>query len=231
MRTIGSWIAAASLVAGSVFSAPAARAVMIGNIDGSADFPQGAASFADQVVSYSPGSLGLDPRASDPTAALGVPDMTLTPACATMLVSCPFVSLGTGGALVLKFVDNVLTGGGDSNPDLWIFETGPLVQGTFVDVSTDGTTWHSVGSVIGSVRGVDIDAFGFGPASMFRFVRLTDNGILDPGEEGESASVAGADIDAVGAISTTLTPVPLPAAGWLLLSGLVGFASIGRRRR
>jgi hypothetical protein len=46
-----------------------------------------------------------------------------------------------------------------------------------------------------------------------------------------AAACAGADIDTVGAISTTLTPVPLPAAAWLLLSGLVGFASIGRRRR
>jgi hypothetical protein len=61
-------------------------------------------------------------------------------------------------------------------------------------------------------------------------VRLIDDGIVDPSGVGESAQVLGADIDAVGAISTVVAPVRLSAAGGLLLSGLVGVGSIARRR-
>ena len=36
--------------------------------------------------------------------------------------------------------------------------------------------------------------------------------------------------DNTGEISATVSAVPIPAAGWLLVSGLVGFAALGRRR-
>jgi len=56
-----------------------------------------------KLISYTPGSIGLDPRASDSNAAFVVPDVTLTPACATMLVSCPFVSPAAGGRYCLAW--------------------------------------------------------------------------------------------------------------------------------
>ncbi len=52
--------AAACAAAVVAVSYAPARAEMIGNGDGGADFPQGAASFADAVVSYTAGSAGLD---------------------------------------------------------------------------------------------------------------------------------------------------------------------------
>jgi hypothetical protein len=38
------------------------------------------------------------------------------------------------------------------------------------------------------------------------------------------------NVDNTGSISATVNAVPIPAAGWLLVSGLVGFAALGRRR-
>lgn len=56
-------------------------------------------------------------------------------------------------------------------------------------------------------------------------MRLIDDGVADPGD---STLTLGADIDAVGAISTVV--VPPPAAAWLLLSGLALFVPLSRRR-
>ena len=87
-----------------------------------------------------------------------------------------------------------------------------------MDISKNGVDWFNVGKVGGSTSGVDIDFFGFGPGDLFRFVRLTD----DPNEGETDGGTVGADIDAIGAISTTA--VPLPATAWLLLTGVGTFA-------
>lgn len=203
-----------------------AQAVVIGGVD----FPQGEVSFADTVVSFT-----LNP-ASTPGApylgqsnALGAANYNGNPSCASQ-AACTFLSLGAGGALVLRFDDNVLTGSNSNAFDLWIFEVGPNVEDTTVDLSVDGTNWLSVGLVTGSTRGIDIDAFGFDATSAFRYVRLID--VLAEGGAGNGGSV-GADIDAVGAISTRrFTPpdngVPEPAT-WALM--LLGFASLGSALR
>lgn len=71
-----------------------------------------------------------------------------------------YVSLGAGGRIVLRFTDNSLTGSGNNALDLWIFEIGPDVEDTFVDISKDGSTWRGVGKVFGATSGIDIDAVG-----------------------------------------------------------------------
>ena len=135
---------------------------------------------------------------------------------------CTFVTLGDGGSITLRFTDNVLTGSDSADLDLWIFEVGPDIEDTFVEVSSDGTNWSPVGKVFGSTAGIDLDAFGFGTSSAFFFVRLTDDGA-----EGDQLGLAvGADIDAVGAITTRA----VPEAGTAALMSL-GIASIGMRRR
>jgi len=196
-----------------------ANAVIIGGIE----FPQGAASFADAVVSYEVGTGGVTAPHADPSNALGVPDYAGDNNC-TGDPGCSFVSLGSGGTLILRFIDNVLTGSGDDSDDLWIFEVGPDVEDTFIAVSSDGINWNEVGKVFGSRSGVDIDAFGFGTDAEFAYVRLID----DPNEGGQSGITVGADIDAVGAISTRIIPTPEPGA--LVLLGL-GLAGIGLARR
>ncbi|MEW5686410.1 MAG: PEPxxWA-CTERM sorting domain-containing protein [Pseudomonadota bacterium] len=200
-------------------AAATAHAEVIGGVE----FPQGAISFADAVVSYT-----LNP-ASIPGAAyqgafnaLGAPDYNAANSCANQ-ASCSFVTLGAGGELVLRFTDNVLTGSGSNAFDLWIFEIGPDVEDTIVDVSVDGVTWLSVGSVTGSTRGIDIDVFGFGTASAFSYVRLID--VFNEGGTG-SGGTAGADIDAVGAISTRRVDTLVPEPGtWALM--LLGFGVLG----
>jgi hypothetical protein len=107
-----------------------------------------------------------------------------------------------------------------------VFEVGPDIEDTFVEVSVDGSTWLSVGAVGGSTSGVDIDAFGYGSASAFGYVRLTDNGALD----GQSGSTVGADIDAVGAISTQRRSVPEPGVMGLLAAALGAAFLVSRRR-
>ncbi|MCL5270970.1 MAG: PEP-CTERM sorting domain-containing protein, partial [bacterium] len=120
------------------------------------EFPGGAASFADAVVSYDPLAWG-GPAPTAPyqiaSEALGAPDYPEGP-------TEGYVSLGRGGVIVLRFTDNSLTGSNNSDNDLWIFEIGPDVEDTFVWVSKDGATWDSVGKVTGSTRGIDIGAFG-----------------------------------------------------------------------
>jgi hypothetical protein len=160
---------------------------------GGIEFPQGGVSFADVVVSYTQGSPPpTDPDHIDPLDALGVPDH---PGGNNQPGS---VSLGRGGNIVLEFTNNLLTGSDDSAPDIHIFEVGSDVEDTFVEISTDGVTWEAIGKVFGSTSSIDIDAFGFTSADQFRFVRLTD----DPNEGQQSGDTVGADIDAVGAIST-----------------------------
>jgi hypothetical protein len=226
-------ILAVTLVA--VIGASPAFAVSYTNINGiSVEFPAGAISFADQLVDFSPGivfdparglNIPLSPYLYG-NNTLGVPDMNLAQSLLCFsgtptTQACKFASLGSLGSLTVRFTDNLLTGNGAASPDLWIFEAGPGDL-TFVDVSVDGQIWLAVGSISG-FTGVDLDAFGFGPGNTFAYVRLRDA----PGGQ-PTGDTLGADIDAIGAISTVAV-VPVPAAGVLLLSALAGLA--GARRR
>lgn len=161
---------------------------------GGIEFPQGPTSFADAVVSYTFGNPGpTNPNFIDPADALGIPDYQ---GGSNQFGS---FSLGNGGTLVLEFTNNVLTGSDDPTEDLHVFEIGPDVEDTFVEISKDGVTWHDVGKVFGSTSSIDIDAFGFSSADEFRFVRLTD----DPDEGETSGDTVGADIDSLGAIRSS----------------------------
>ncbi len=207
-----------------------AHAVLIGNTQGSVDFPAGAVSFADTLVDYSPVINSGQPGTAYQGGfnALGLPDYTGSNTCANQ-AACTFVSLGDGGSITLRFIDNVLTGSGDNAADLHIFEVGPDVENTFVDISADGIDWKSVGFVGGSVSSIDIDAFGYGIGDEFSFVRLTD----DTNEGGQSGATVGADIDAVGAISTrrVIVDVPEPAAIGMFGLGLFGLGVAAQRRK
>jgi hypothetical protein len=214
----------ASVLLVILFTGSPVYAVFIGNSQGGTDFPQGPASFADQLADYSPVIQNGQPTDFNRQAdkALGVPDYLSGGGCTSS--ACTFVSLGDGGSITLRFTDNVLTGSDSSDLDLWIFEVGPDIEDTFVDVSSDGSSWIAVGKVFGSTAGIDVDAYGFGASSSFAYVRLTDDG-----NEGDQTGIsAGADIDAVGAISTRI--VPEPATLWSLLLALGCFGAARRAK-
>lgn len=228
------------------FAAPALGALLaLGTAEAAIysgiEFPQGAASFADSVDSFTPGA---GPAAAFLSAAnsLGPPDVNTTNGLQCFLApstsNCLFTSLGTGGSLVLRFTDNVLTGSspsgsaigtGDGYDELYIWEVG-VAEASIVDISQDGITWHNVGTIAGGggsssgvfTYGFDIDALGFGFSDEFTWVRITD--VLTD----EDTSPQGADIDAVGAIQSV---VPVPAAGWLIPVAGAFLAGRFRRRR
>ena len=111
MKTKTGWILGALALAGVALTPQAAQAVLIGGVE----FPQGAISFADEVTSYSVGGGGVAGGNQNSSLAVGAPNGA-------------FVSLGDGGSIILRFTNNLLTGSGNSDLDLWIFEVGPDVE-------------------------------------------------------------------------------------------------------
>ncbi|MFN6162612.1 MAG: GEVED domain-containing protein [Planctomycetota bacterium] len=160
-------------------------------------YKTGSISFADSVVSYDPrfggGPIPLT-GLQDPVQATGAPNFT---SVGEPRPNQGVVSLGRGGRLVVRFDDNILTGSNDASPDLAVYEVGnaELVR---VEVSADGVNYTSVGSASFNSPFIDLDQYGFNSLSQLYFVRLTD----EPNEGGISGDSVGADIDAVGAISS-----------------------------
>jgi hypothetical protein len=135
--------------------------------------------WADRVVEYRPGKPAPKTNAK-PNRSLGRPNKASA-------------GLGHGGMIVVEFVDNVLIDGpGD---DLVIFEIGPKIEPTLVEISTDGAKWLSVGRVRGATSTLDIAPF-VKPGERFRFVKLIDA----RAKRSNKSKTAGADIDAVGAL-------------------------------
>ena len=156
-------------------------------------FPLGDASFADAVAEFTPGKPGVeDARWSDSKLALGQPDYISEEADERKPTS---VALGCGGALVLHFSDNALVD--VPGPDLYVFEVGPAVEAMNLAISTDGERWTTVGDISGGTAEVDISKVAR-RGDTYRYVRLTDL------KSGCGGGFPGADVDAVGAIGSTL---------------------------
>jgi hypothetical protein len=169
---------------------------------GGVDFRGGASSFADEVVSYNP-TNGVSGHASNPSMALGKPDYATH--------NTNYVSLGDQGTLILKFTDNSLTTSGNNYEDLWIFEVGNIIESTDVYISKDGINWIYVGYTTNSTQGIDIDAY-IGPEGVFLGELYSYIKIVDRLPHESDSPSTGADIDAVGAISSKqLKKVPAGA--------------------
>ena len=170
--------------------------------------------YADVVISSIYSNCGPDFGFNNPPAALGAPDFI------NFFTPGNFHSMGAdpGTELVLGFTDNVLTNDGTADPDLFIYEVGPLVEETDVwllpansstaaDLDAAGFTpdtdgFYYFGNVEGATSTVDIDALavGFtGGALTFNQVKLINpvEAFCFPGD-----GLGGPDIDAICALST-----------------------------
>jgi hypothetical protein len=141
-------------------------APVVAEVFNGVDFPQGAASFADEVVTAMRGSGGA--TSGSPNKVLGPPDGP-----GGSLNNHSF-SLGNGGTITIRFTNNVLTGSGTPAADLYIFETGTAQEFVTVEVSADGVSFTSCGQTFGQTGNIDVDACGFGPSDQLFFVRVTD---------------------------------------------------------
>lgn len=145
--------------------------------------PLGDRSFADEVVSFTPGRLfdKAKRQVKDPKSTVGKPDMS---------GARNVLSLGLTGSLTLRLKDNVLI---DVNgPDLFVFEVFRRIEPTMLEISKDGTDFIKVGEIGGGFATVDINKY-VSKDDVFHYIRLTD---LDT----EGGATPGADIDAVATI-------------------------------
>jgi len=104
-------------------------------------------------------------------------------------VSYEVITLGIGGVIVVGF--NVYITDGPGN-DIYVFEVGPDVEATKVEISNDLVNWVYVGDADGSISGVDIKG-KVSANGKYKYVRLTDI-------KGQNSSYPGADVDAVAVI-------------------------------
>ncbi|MFK8111489.1 MAG: GEVED domain-containing protein [Rubripirellula sp.] len=163
-------------------------------------FDRGGISFADEIVSANLGP-DVDSDFANLEVSLSSADCSghgVEPANGRFTTS-----LGTGGSITYRFTDNLLTGNDSPTEDLVIFETGTPEQ-VRVEISRDGIEFFEVTTIDGTPadslrREIDLDRFGFDSNDRFAYVRLTD---LDSDQVSDQFGAAGADIDAVGAVST-----------------------------
>lgn len=151
-------------------------------------FPLGAISFADEVVSFNYGDPHSEESYRTIEGVLNIPDYD-------EFVANTSTTLGCGGEIVLAFRNNVLID--VEGPDLFVFETGPAIEATQVYISKDGKNWVDVGVLQGGKADIDISD-KVNETDVFRYVKLVDL------KEDCGGRFPGADIDAVGAIGSSL---------------------------
>ena len=153
---------------------------------GEITLPMGDLSFADEIVSFTPGNPGASPEHAVAQKAIAVADFKSG-------VDDNYVTLGCGGELVLRFTDNALTD--VAGPDLYVFETANNVEQADVYISKDGAEWAKVGSIEGSTTALDIKERATA-RDTYSYVKIADR------KSSCTASNPGADIDAVAAIGS-----------------------------
>lgn len=143
-------------------------------------------AFATRVVSFTPGTKWTSDK--DHVTAeniLGAPGGGKNNLC-----------LGKNGVIVLEFSVDIVDYEG---MDIYVFEVGPDVEATKVEVSVDMKEWIYVGDAKGALSGVDIN--GKVPeGARYHYVRITDLGSYP------NSNHPGADIEAVAGLNVKSVP-------------------------
>lgn len=195
-------------------------------------------SFADQVIEYN--NTCLYNTKTNQENALGTPDYD-------GVSSNSYVSLGEGGFIKLKFIDNTLVNSGNSDSDIYIFEVGPsietvsielrplnssteaqLISAGIQDLDNDG--YYEFGIIGESTATLDIDAFFSSvPYNSLQFdaVKIKDVPSADC-----IAGSPGADIDGVCAMSSIVTCggvdlIPITVDGDVVTGDNTGLSPLG----
>lgn len=156
--------------------------------------PFGKIAFADSIIDFNQGKPASKPPFNNPKNSLGEPDFKRysTP------YDPKYVSVGCGGSLTVKFVDNgFIDVPGD---DLVFFEIGPSIEPFNLEISSDGKEWLELGEIEGGPSTIDISKAL--PVSkrqqIFHYIRITDLEYFCNGP------TPGSDIDAIGAIGAVI---------------------------
>ena len=148
--------------------------------------PLGDASFVDKVVEAKYGAGNIQFAKEN---CIGTPDYVLMQKLEN---NKGIYSLGAKGTIVVQFTNNALI---DVNgADLFVFEAGEI-EPTKVDISKDGISWISIGTITGGTASLDINKY-VKPNEYFYYVRLTDLNT--------ESTIAGADIDAIATIGAAM---------------------------
>lgn len=159
--------------------------------------PADRAAYAVELVEFTPGDPPALVEGSNPREALGTPDYT-----SNIREPPHSVSLGNGGAIVLRLVGDPLMD--VPGPDLFVFEAGPSPEAVEVAISEDGATWIAVGEAPGGAFALDIGPF-VAAGQAFRFVKVRD---VPNSGGGDIGPWTGAEIDAVAAVRSKPAPPP-----------------------
>jgi len=159
--------------------------------------PGGAKSCAVRVVSFTHGNPWTSvSNAMNPQDILGAPDYDNK----KNHYQGHYLTLGNNGVIVLEFGVYIYDGPGN---DIYVFEIGPNVEATKVEVSNDLVNWIYVGDAAGSISGVDM-ASKVPADGRDKYVRLTDLVTVKGG------TWPGAEVDAVAGINV----MPYEYSGW-----------------
>jgi len=195
-----------------------ARPALADPCDGSF-YPQGAASFADDVLQSLPlfqgGPAPTDPKFVNPMQALGAPNFIPDAGgVGGAFNGTGAVALGRGGLLALRFTDNVIVNG--SGIDLGICEIGQderyflglrpanqsvraLLGGLCVSHRPPNDSYCDLAAHLVGAASIDLDAPGAFPGFAAGELRFDAVQLIDA-QDFNSGDKIGADIDAVGAV-------------------------------